>query len=445
MSQRTPISASLSLSRRDFLKASALTGAAVAASSLTPTLAQATAPTSAPLSLPPTRSGNPLDIAKDETYWQAVAAQYKIAPEFTQLENGYYGILSLPVLETYQQKTRELNEKNAYYLRRDFGADYDKIRAQMATFCGVDPAELAFTRGATEALQRLITGYTKIKSGDHAVVADLDYDSMLYAFNHLEKRMGVELTRLVLPQTPSSEEEIVALYRAALKPNTRLILLTHINHRTGMVLPVRKIADMAREKGIDTIVDAAHSFAHLDFKISDLGADFVGVNLHKWFGAPLGTGMMYIRKNRLPDIDTHFADADWPETDIRSRIHTGTAQTANILSVPRALEFHNTIGSANKQARLRYLRDYWVSRVRDLKNVKVLVPDQAGFYGAITSFRALNQANQRQVATDLLEKYKIFTVRRSITGGDGVRVTPSLFTLPSDLDKLVSALREYTA
>jgi isopenicillin-N epimerase len=228
----------------------------------------------------------------------------------------------------------------------------------------------------------------------------------------------------------------------------KLLLLTHASHRTGLVMPIAEIVRMAKAKEIDTIVDAAHSWGQLDFKVGELEADFVGFNLHKWIGAPLGVGFLYIRKDRLGDIDRDMGDEDFSETDIRSRVHTGTVNFATVLTVPAALALHQEIGAAAKQARLRHLRDYWVSRVRPFKDIEILTPDEAGLYGAITSFRLAgktSKADNEAIVAKLRDGFKVHTVRRAgVAKGQCIRVTPALYTEEADLDRLVDALAVIT-
>lgn len=223
---------------------------------------------------------------------------------------------------------------------------------------------------------------------------------------------------------------------------------THVSHRTGFVMPVTEIARIAKAKGIDTIVDAAHSWGQIDFRVSDLESDFVGFNLHKWIGAPLGVGFLYIKKDRLADIDRDMGDEDFAQDDIRSRVHTGTVNFATVLTVPTAVVLHQQIGAPAKQARLRYLRDYWVSRARGFRDIEILTPDEAGSYGAITSFRLAgktSKADNEAIVVKLRDNHKIMTVRRAgVAKGQCIRVTPALFTDEADLDRLVEALAVVT-
>ena len=195
----------------------------------------------------------------------------------------------------------------------------------------------------------------------------------------LKDRRGVGVFKIALPE-PATRQAILDAYAKAISetPKLRLILLTHLSHRTGLVIPVKEIAAMARERNIDVILDAAHSWGQLEFDIADLGVDFIGFNLHKWIGAPVGLGFLYIRKGRLDSIDRHFGDGSFDRNDIRTRVHTGTSNFAAILTLPFALKFHEAIGTPAKAARLRFLRDRWVAKARALPNVEVLTPDEPG-------------------------------------------------------------------
>jgi isopenicillin-N epimerase len=393
----------------------------------------------------------PVAVAPDdEHFWSAVAAQYEQAPGPVNLENGYCGMLARPVLDDYLRNVAFVNARTSLYLRQDYDASgKDAIREQVAAMAGVSPEEIVFTRGATESLQNLIVNYRLLKAGDTVMYADLDYDSMQYAMDFLAERRGVNVARIAIPE-PAGTQAILDTYARALEanPKTRLLLLTHVSHRTGLVMPVAELARMARARNVDVIVDAAHSWGQLDFSIPDLQADFAGFNLHKWMGAPLGVGFIYIRKARLADIAPQLDDHDYPESDIRSRVHSGTTNTANVMTVPAALAFQRQIGSANKAARLRYLRDYWVSRVRGFKGVQILTPDEAGRYGAITSFRLAGKTTRQDnvaIARQLVEKHGVFAVQRGgVAAGNCVRITPALFTRPADLDRLVAGLKAIT-
>jgi len=431
------------VTRRTFINSSI--GMALAATTAVSSMKSwAGAQPALPSPLPDNTTAN----AKNETYWTEIATQYNVSPDLINLENGYYGIMAKPVVEEYRRNIEYLNENNSYYMRSNYDATgNDAIRAQVAAAVGAAPDEIALTRGATEALQNLITNYRLLKPGDTVMYADLDYDSTQYAMNFLKERRGVNVASIVIPE-PATRQAILDTYAKAFKtyPKTRLLLLTHISHRTGLVMPVAEITRMAKARHIDVIIDAAHSWGQIDFNAPDLEADFIGFNLHKWIGAPLGVGFMYIRKGRLADIDRQFCDGANAPTDIRSRVHSGTTNTANVMTIPAALAFHDQIGAENKGARLRYLRDYWVSRVKGFKGVEILTPDEPGLYGSITSFRLAGKttkADNQAIANRMFDKYKVFTMRRGgVAAGDCVRVTTSLFTRTSDLDSLVVAIKD---
>ena len=263
----------------------------------------------------------------------------------------------------------------------------------------------------------------------------------------LKGRRGAEVIKIALP-LPATRQAVIDAYAQAFAahPNLRMVLLTHVSHRTGLVLPVAEIAAMARLRGIDAIVDAAHGVGQIDYRLPDLAADFIGINLHKWIGAPLGVGAIVIRDGRLTDIDIDPAEAGANPADIRSRVHTGTVDYAALLAVPAALDFHEGIGAAAKQARLRALRDRWVRPARALANVEVLTPDDPGSYGAITAFRLKGRTSHEAnvaLARRLLDEHGIFTVHRDgLASGSCVRVTPALATTMEEVDRFVAALRK---
>lgn len=407
------------------------------------------APAMAAEGLPAQSTGSMAAVATDKAYWAAVKGLYAVTPDVVNLENGYWGIMAEPVRREFIRQSDMVNYQNTYYARLRAGTDFEAVRTKVAEAVGAAPEEIALTRGATEALQLLIGGYNRLKPGDGVLYADLDYDLMQYAMNALKARRGVDVVKFEVPE-PATRQAVLDAYARAIEanPKTRLLLLTHVGHRTGFVMPVAEIARMAKAKGIDVIVDAAHSWGQIDFRVGELEADFVGFNLHKWIGAPLGVGFLYIRKDRLAAIDRDMGDEDFPESDIRSRVHTGTVNFATVLTVPTAVALHQEIGAAAKQARLRYLRDYWVSRVRGFKGIEILTPDEAGSYGAITSFRLAGKTSKvdnEGIVVKLRDSYRIMTVRRAgVAKGQCIRVTPALYTDEADLDRLVEALAVIT-
>jgi selenocysteine lyase/cysteine desulfurase len=418
-------------------------------------LAAATAAATAPnahaqspaLTLPALNSAG---VATDSVYWDAVRKLYAVSPSIVNLENGYWGIMAEPVRLDYLAKTDMVNRESSFYARTQFGRDGEAARLAVAAAVGAAPEEVALTRGATEALQLLIGGYNKLQPGDTVLYSDLDYDSMQYAMNWLKERRGVNVVKFSIPE-PASRAAVLQTYQKVLAdhPKAALLLLTHVSHRTGLVMPVAEIAGLARARGVDVVLDAAHSWGQIDFKVQDLGVDFIGFNLHKWIGAPLGVGFIYVAKSRLADMDRAMGDEDWAPTDIRSRVHTGTYNFASVLALPGALALHQQIGPRAKALRLRHLRDYWVSRVRGFKGLEILTPDEPGMAAGITSFRLAGKgtaADNNAIVAQLRDQFGVFTVRRAgVAKGQCIRVSPAIYTSEADLDRLVQALRVVTA
>ncbi|WP_246204797.1 aminotransferase class V-fold PLP-dependent enzyme [Altericroceibacterium indicum] len=422
----------MTLNRRMFVKGAALTSAALASSDLR-------------AASPAALAGKP--VADNEAYWAKVAAHYDVTQEVIQLENGNWGMMARPVLDAYKGHLERVNRDTSYYTRRKFGHDAIDVQLRVAAMLRVDPNEIVFTRNATEALKALIGGYNQLKPGDAVLYADLDYDSMQSALVSKARQAGARIVRMTMPE-PADGAAVIDAYVQAFEanPDLKLVLLTHLSHRTGLVIPVHEIVKIARERGIDAIVDAAHSWGQLDFALPDLDADFVGLNLHKWIGAPLGVGAAYIRQSRLSAIDPDPADTSHDIDRIYSRVHTGTTDFAALLSVPDALNFRETIGAAPIQLRLQYLRDRWVSQVADAPNIQVLTPNDPQMHAGITSFRfagKISVEDNKAVAKALLERHGIFTVHRDgVDGGACVRITPALFNSADDVDAAAKALRE---
>jgi isopenicillin-N epimerase len=398
----------------------------------------------APSALVPPAS-TPAQVARDEVFWAHVADQYRVTPGVTNFEAGYFGLMAQPVLAAFHRHVDRANRDSSLFARREFPELLETIRRRVAAFIGAKPVELAFSRNATEALQALIGQYNQVRAGDTVMYADLDYNAMQWAMNALAARRGASVAKLELPEL-ATEAAILNRYAQALDehPRTKLLLLTHCNNKTGLILPVRDLVGLARARGVDVVVDAAHSFGQVPLTVSGLGADFVGLNLHKWVGAPIGVGVMVIREERLSAIDRAHADESAPATSIESRLHTGTTNFATLMTVPDALDFQETIGLENKAARLRLLRDRWVHAVRGAPEVEVLTPDGSTQVGAISSFRLHGQtstpANQAVVKA-LFDEFGLFTqARTGLAKGDCVRVTPALYNSLADADRLAEAL-----
>ena len=378
--------------------------------------------------------------------WEAIARQYDVTREVIQLEHGNWGMMPRPVLAAYHAINERVNRDTSFYARRTMVGDLEAVRAQVAAALGVGLDEIALTRNATEAMKALILQYNPLKPGDAVLYADLDYDSMQASMESLAARRRVRVIKIALPE-PATYQGVIDAYDAAFKANPaiRMALLTHASHRTGLIVPVAEITAMAEVRGIDVLVDAAHSVGQLDFKLPDLKSPFIGLNLHKWFGAPLGVGAIYIRKDRLDAVDPDPAE-DPHNPAITAKVHTGTPGYAAQLTVPAALSFQAAIGAQRREARLKALRDRWVHALRDHPQVQIMTPDDPRMYGAITSFRLRGRTSHDDnvaLAKVLLEKHRIFAVHRDgLASGSCVRITPALATRMADLDVLVAAIRQ---
>lgn len=383
----------------------------------------------------------PLELATSDDFWQTIRAAYPVTTDFIQLENGYYSLTAQPVLDSYQQHIRRINTVSSYYMRTRQFDDKLTARNQLADLLGCSPEEVIITRNTTESLDTIIAGIDW-QPGDEAVMAAQDYGAMLDMFKLQARRHGMVNRIVSLPNHPASDDAIVSLYEKAITPKTRLLMVCQMVNITGQILPVRKILDMAHRHGVEVLVDGAHAFGQLDFKIADLGGcEYYGSSLHKWLGAPLGAGLLYVRRDKIKPLWPLFGDSGVADDDIRKLNHTGTHPVATDLAIQDAIRFHRMIGIERKEARLRYLQRYWTDQVRNQPNIVLNTPVDPARSCAIANVGVAGKT-PAELAKLLLDRYKIFTVAIDSAGVQGVRVTPHLYTTTEELDSFVKALRE---
>ncbi|WP_025858442.1 aminotransferase class V-fold PLP-dependent enzyme [Pseudomonas sp. CHM02] len=386
--------------------------------------------------------------ADNELHWQAIAQRYPLEPGPINLENGYFGRMSRAVQAHYLEQVAFINRSNSLHVRQQFErGENDAIRRQLAGLIDADPTAVAFTRNATEALQSLIRNYNRLRPGDQVLISDLEYDTVKGAMRWLANYRGVEVIELSHTH-PANFDSLVQTYRDAFVqyPRLKLMALTHVTHRTGLVMPVAAIAQAAREHHIDVILDGAHALGQIEFNLAELGIQFAGFNLHKWIGAPLTLGFLYIAPERLADIDPDMGEFHYPATDVRARTPYSTPNFPALMTLPLVFEEHRQLGgAAAKGARMNYLRDLWVSKVRALSRIEVLTPDDPRLYCGITAFKFVGR-DQQVMVDRMLRDYDLFTTTRTGAAfGTCIRVTPGLLTSAANINVLVNAINKLNA
>jgi selenocysteine lyase/cysteine desulfurase len=392
--------------------------------------------------VPPAGAGPPDELARDEDYWGEVARAFTIDRSAINLNNGAVSPAPAIVQEAMSRHLAVANSTpTAHALWIAAPPLREAVRRRLAAHWGVDPEELAITRSASEGLQICQLGI-ELARGDEVLATTQDYPRMIATFKQRERREGIVLRQLKLPVPAEDPARIVALYEAAITPRTRLILVTHMMNLTGQITPVREIVAMARRRGVPVIVDGAHSFAHLDFKISDLDCDYFATSLHKWLFAPLGTGLLYVRRSKIRGLWPLTAAAPELTDDIRKFEEVGTRPEANALAIAEALTFHQAIGGARKEARLMYLRDTWARRL-------LAAGSRVRLY---TSLRPRVAGNIVMVDVDGVDPMKLWAYlwekHRIQTGAivhdefRGLRVSPSVYTTPEELDRFCTVMEQ---
>ncbi len=380
---------------------------------------------------------SPLEAATNEEYWRVIADAFSISRSNLNLNSGWTSPSPRVVAEAfYRYKHQE--DATAYTMWQMLEPQAETIRAGLAELFGCDTDEIAITRNASESLQILLFGID-LRSGDEVLTTTQDYPRMLTALRQREAREGPRLKLVKIPLAPENTDEIVDALESAITPKTRVILISHMINITGQIMPVRKICDMARSRGIETIIDGAHSLAQLDFTRDDLQCDYFGSSLHKWLYAPKGAGLLYVRKDKIGNVWPLMASVDKGKDDIRKFEEVGTHSSATRLSIGEALLFHEAIGAKRKEERLRYLSRYWMNRLAPLERISFNTSFDAEQSCAIANFD-IEGSDPVKSTEYLMAKHKIIATPIVHEEFSGIRITPNIFTTLRELDRFCSAI-----
>ncbi|HUQ49070.1 MAG TPA: aminotransferase class V-fold PLP-dependent enzyme [Gemmatimonadaceae bacterium] len=372
-------------------------------------------------------------VAEDESYWSEIQRAFDVDRTMINLNNG--GISPTPshVLEAMIRDLKFTNELPVEHMWRVLEPRIESVRRDLAREFGCDPEEMAITRNASEANEIMIMGLD-LKKGDEVVVSNQNYGRMLTAWDQRARREGIIVKQVSFKVPPPSQQYIVDQFKAAVTANTKIIELPHITNLTGQIMPIRELVDFAKPRGIEVLVDGAHAFAHFPFTRDDLGADYYGTSLHKWLLAPIGTGFLYVRKEKQAKLWPLMAAAKTQDNDIRKFEEIGTHPAANHNAISAALAFHRGIGTDRKVARLRYLRDRWAKRLMaESSRVKVLTPLDSKYSGAIGLVN-VDGLPFDKLGPWLLTQHRIVNTPILHAEFNGLRITPNVYTTVDEID-----------
>ena len=389
-------------------------------------------------SVPGAMGGN----GTDDDFWNWVKESYTVSNTPINLNNGGVSPQPKVVQEMHKQYLDLCNDGPSYYMWRILDQGREPLRTKLAELAGCSAEEIAINRNTTEALNTVIFGLN-MKAGDEVVLSKQDYPNMVNAWKQREKRDGIKLVWIDLKVPSEDAEALVHQFTSAFTDRTKIVHITHVINWNGQILPARDIARKAHEKGIEVLVDGAHSFAHFEYKIPDLECDYFGTSLHKWLCAPLGSGMLYIKKEKIKDIWPLLSNDNPNSDDIRKFESLGTRNMASEMAISTAIDFHYTIGSKRKEDRLRFLKNYWAEKAEKMPGVKILTPLKPQYSCALAIF-SIDGMTTGDLENKLLSKYKIHTspIGWELGNIHGVRVTPNVYTSTRELDILVNAIEE---
>ena len=389
------------------------------------------------------RGLTPQELATDEDYWSVIQQAYTVNPNMVNLNNGGVSPSPRVVQEAVERFNQLSNEAPSYYMWRILDQGREPVRYKLATLAGCSPNEIAINRNATEALNTVIFGY-HFKAGDEVIGTKQDYPNMIQAYRQRALRDGIVYTQLNFDFPIEDDHSIVAAFEKAITPRTKLIHITHIINWVGQIMPVKKIAAMAHARGIEVIVDGAHSFGLLDFKIPDLECDYFGTSLHKFLSAPIGSGMLWIHANKIEKIWPLLCNDKPLSNDIRKFETLGTRSFPIEQGIGEAVNFHMAIGSKRKEERVRYLKNYWATKALQIPGVKIHTSLKDKYACGICGV-TIDGMTPAALDSALYTGYKIHTVGIVWENISCVRITPHVYTRLEDLDKLVVALTEIAA
>lgn len=378
-------------------------------------------------------------LATDEDYWSQIQQAYTVSPQIINLNNG--GVSPSPqiVQDAVERYGKYANEAPSYYMWRILDQGREPLRENLAKLAGCSPEEIAINRNATEAIDTVIMGLP-LQKGDEVVMTRYDYPNMLHAWRQREVRDGLKINYVELDLPSEDNDLIVRRFVEKMTTKTKVVHITHIINWNGQILPAKRIADEAHKRGIEVLIDGAHSFAHLDYKIPDLGGDYYGTSLHKWLSAPIGSGMLWVKKEKIKKVFPLIPNGSPDSEDIRKFENLGTRPFMIEQAIGVALNFHQNIGTARKEARLRYLKDYWAKEAIKLPKIKMNTSLKAEFSCALAHI-GVEGMEAGKIENELLTKFKIHTSPIKWEKLDGVRITPHVYTNLRDLDRLIEALK----
>jgi selenocysteine lyase/cysteine desulfurase len=383
----------------------------------------------------------PGDLAKEEDFWYYVQQAFTVSTSIVNLNNGGVSPAPKTVQDAMKRYYDYSNEAPSYFMWRILDQGRENLRKKLAATAGCSEEEVAINRNSSEGLETIIFGLP-LKKGDEVVAARQDYPNVVNAWKQREARDGIRVNWVNLDLPSEDENYLVQQYVNAFSQRTRLVNITHIINWDGQIIPVRKIAAEARKRGIEVLVDGAHSFAHLHFKIPDLDADYFATSLHKWLYAPIGSGMLYVRKEKIKNIYPLFASDDPYKDDIRKFEHLGTRPFFIEQAIGKAVEFHDMLGAERKEKRLHYLKNYWMQKVRDLPKV-TLSTSMDPNWGCAIGMASVEGKRPADLDNYLFSNYRIHTTTIQWENINGVRITPNVYTSTKDLDLLVEGITNF--
>ncbi len=383
---------------------------------------------------------DPFLAARDEEFWTEIRAAFSLHPGLINLNNGGCSPSPRVVAESLKRQIDYANQGPSIYMWRTLDPVIEKVRTRLAKLLDTDPEEVAITRNASESLITCLQGLP-MSPGDELLTTSQDYPRMINTILQREKRDGIKMVRVDVPLAPQTSEEVVEAIEKGITSRTRMILASHVSFMTGEIFPIKKICALGASRGIPVVVDGAHAVAHFDFSLNEIGCDYYGTSLHKWLMAPVGTGMLFVKKHLIEPLWALMPNEVSQYGDIRKFEEIGTHQAAVHNAIAEALDFHEMIGIERKAARLHYLKSRWSNQVSELAKVRFHTNLKDGHSGSVCSVE-VEGIKGPHLAEWLESEHRIVVAPIENPQFQGIRVSPQIYTTSDEVDRFADAIRE---
>lgn len=376
----------------------------------------------------------------DEGYWELVKSHFVLAEGLRYFNNGSLGTCPEYVVKATEKFRRTLDGFPSKYMWGGWDDQKEEVRKKAATMLGVSEETIALIHNTTEGMN-LIASSMDLKPGEEVLLSNHEHTSARVPWQYWQETKGVVLKKVDIPLIPKSKEEVVACFRKAITPKTKVISIVHVTNTNGMILPVKEISEMAHEHGILVAVDGAQSMGMFQINLAELGCDFYTSSSHKWLFSPKGMGIFYASEEAQALLKPLIVSRGYKNKTVRRFENYNTRNLPELLGLGAALDYRALIGGARIENRIYELKQYFRSNLEEDERFSLKTPAADELSAGIQTVEVKGQIST-QVKAKLAEEYQIDCRPMRSHDLNGLRISLAIFTTKADVDYLLAALRE---